>query len=67
MGIAGLVLAAAVLALNLLTFPTPPAEAGLVDVGPAIGLWYLAATILMSRSIPWLKDAARERHARPRT
>jgi hypothetical protein len=42
MGIAGLALAAAVLALNLSTFPTPPAEAGLVDVGPAIGLWYLA-------------------------
>ena len=64
MGFAGLVLAAAVLALNLSTFPTPPAEAGLVDVGPAIGLWYLAATILMWRSMPWLKERARERSSK---
>jgi hypothetical protein len=63
MGIAGLVLSAGVLGLNLFTFPTPPAEAGLVDVGPAIGLWYLVATILLWRSMSWVKDAARERHA----
>jgi hypothetical protein len=61
MGIAGLVLAAAVLGFNLFTFPIPPAEAGLLDVGPAIGLWYLVATILMWRSMSWLKDTARER------
>ncbi|MDH3198988.1 MAG: hypothetical protein OEO21_12195, partial [Candidatus Krumholzibacteria bacterium] len=61
MGIAGLFLGAAVAGLNLLTFPTPPAEAGLVDVGPAIGLWYLAATILMWRSISWVRDSAKER------
>jgi hypothetical protein len=34
---------------------------GLVDVGPAIGLWYLAGTILMLRSMRWVKDAARKR------
>jgi len=61
MGIAGLALALVLLAFNLVTFPTPPAEAGLVDVGPAIGLWYLLATILMWRSMPWLKSMARER------
>lgn len=65
MGIAGLALAAALLTLNLLTFPTPPAEAGLVDIGPAIGLWYLAGTILMWRSITWLKDTAREHYGQP--
>jgi hypothetical protein len=59
MGIAGVVLAAALLALNLGTFPTPPAEAGLVDVGPAVGLWYLAATILMWRATAWLKETLR--------
>ena len=52
MGIAGLALAAAVLGLNLVSF----------DVGPAIGLWYLVGTILMSRSISWVKDRAKERH-----
>jgi hypothetical protein len=64
MGIAGFVLAAALLALNLSTFPTPPAEAGLVDLGPAIGLWYLVATILMWRSMSWVKETATERQAR---
>lgn len=62
MGIAGLVLAAAVLGLNLFTFPIPPADAGLVDVGPAIGLWYLVGTILMWRSISWVRDTAKERY-----
>jgi hypothetical protein len=67
MGISGLVIASTLLAFNLGTFPTPPAEAGLVDVGPAIGLWYLAGTILMWRSMSWLKDSARMQHAQPRT
>jgi hypothetical protein len=67
MGIAGLVLAAAVLGFNLFTFPTPPAEAGLVDVGPAIGLWYLVGTILMWRSISWVKDTAKDVCGQPRT
>jgi hypothetical protein len=58
MGVSGIVLAAALLGLNLGTFPTPPAEAGLVDVGPLVGLWYLAATILMWRSLPWLAETA---------
>lgn len=66
MGLAGLALAAAVLALNLATFPTPPAEAGLVDVGPAIGLWYLAATILLGRSMSWVEERAGERYHQPR-
>jgi hypothetical protein len=39
--------------LNLSVFPTPPADGGLVDVGPLVGLWYFAATIQMWRSLPW--------------
>ena len=39
---AGLGVAAGVLimTLNVATFPTPPAEAGLFDAGPLVGLWY---------------------------
>jgi len=29
---------------------------GFFDPGPVIGLWYLAVTIQMSRSMRWAKD-----------
>jgi hypothetical protein len=50
-GIAGILIAVALLILNLWTFPTPPAAKNLVDLGPLIGIWYLAVTIMMIR---WL-------------
>jgi hypothetical protein len=36
---------AAGLVLNSATFPTPPAEGDLFDIGPFVGLWFAAATI----------------------
>lgn len=56
--VAGLVVAVAVLVLNLMVFPHPPAEVGLVDVGPLVGLWYLAVTIRTWRSLAWARQAA---------
>jgi hypothetical protein len=44
-GLTGLAVAVVMLVLNLATFPTPPANAGLFDMGPFVGLWYLAITI----------------------
>jgi hypothetical protein len=44
------------LVLNLLTFPVPPADAGSIDLGPLVGVWYLAVTIMIARSLKWLKD-----------
>ena len=41
----GIVLAATLAALNLATFPEPPASAGLVDIGPLVGLWYFTLSI----------------------
>jgi len=41
------------LVFNLSTFPTPPGDAGLIDFGPAVGLWYLAAALLVLRSLKW--------------
>lgn len=41
----GVLVAIAVMALNLATFPEPPSSAGLVDVGPLVGLWYSAVTV----------------------
>ncbi len=41
LGIYGAVVATGLLILNMATFPTPPAEAGLFDLGPYTGLWWL--------------------------
>lgn len=54
----GLVIAVGLLVLNLATFPVPPAESGLFDVGPLVGLWYLAVTVRMWRSLAWAAAAA---------
>lgn len=44
----GMLVGLLLLALNIATFPTPPAEAGLFDAGPFVGLWYvlLSARVL---------------------
>ena len=53
--LSGIALGLGLLILNLYTFPTPPANAGLLDLGPFIGLWYLAVSIQMWRSLGWAK------------
>jgi hypothetical protein len=50
-GISGATIAGLLLFLNLWTFPTPPASAGLFDAGPLVGTWYLAITIAGSRGL----------------
>jgi hypothetical protein len=52
----GIAIASALLVLNLLVFPEPPADAGSVDLGPLIGLWYLAVTIRMAMSLTWVRE-----------
>ena len=54
----GLLIGAGLILLNFWTFPSPPANAGLIDPGPVIGLWYLAVTIQMGRSVRWAKGQA---------
>jgi hypothetical protein len=54
LGTAGVLIAVALLILNLWTFPTTPAAKDLVDLGPLLGLWYLAATIM---TIRWLLNS----------
>ncbi len=53
-GISGIVLFSALLILNLVTFPHPPANVGLIDVGPFTGLWGLVVIIQSLRSIKWM-------------
>ena len=48
-GTAGAILAACALIFNLVTFPTAPAAAGLVDLGPLVGTWYGVSLLLLWR------------------
>lgn len=45
LGLFGILSGALFLGLNLYTFPTAPAEAGLFDAGPFMGLWMLVLFI----------------------
>lgn len=45
LGLAGILTAGVLLVLNLATFPTPPAEAGLFDAGPFVALWYVLLSV----------------------
>lgn len=54
----GCALAILLATLNFGTFPEPPTEAGLVDVGPIIGLWYLVVAIRIGSSLRWVDRSA---------
>lgn len=58
-GGSGIAIALALLSLNLCSFPVPPANAGLIDLGPAAGLWYLAVTLRTWQSLPWAQETLR--------
>lgn len=51
----GVVLALLLLGFNFFTFPVPPAEAGLIDFGPMVGLWYLVVAYQSLRSLDWVE------------
>ena len=55
-GALGVLVAAALLVLNIATFPIPPASAGSFDLGPVAGVWYLVVTVQIIRSLGWAKD-----------
>jgi len=48
-GALGLISGSGLLVLNLWTFPRPPAEAGLVDVGPLTAVWWILVVVLWAR------------------
>jgi hypothetical protein len=46
----GILTAAGLLAFNLWTFPKPPADSGLIDLGPATAVWWIAVIVQVSRA-----------------
>lgn len=57
----GILIAGALFAFNMATFPVPPANAGSIDLGPLIGLWFLVVTIQVFRSFGWADRALADR------
>ncbi len=49
-GLSGIIISGLLLIFNVATAPTPPGSAGLVDLGPLTGLWFLAVSIQMLRA-----------------
>jgi len=58
---AGGFIACALLVLNASTFPVPPGDAGLVDLGPFVGAWYLLSTLVILISARWIRNTVKER------
>ena len=53
LAVSGAAIAVALAVANLAVFPEPPADAGSIDLGPLIGLWYLIVTIRLAGSVHW--------------
>jgi hypothetical protein len=45
LAVPGVAIGTALLVLHVVTVPEPPSSAGLVDLGPLVGLWYTALTV----------------------
>lgn len=53
-GLPGCIIGITGLIFNLYTFPHNPGAKGLIDVGPLVGLWFLAVSIKVILSLKWL-------------
>ena len=52
----GITISVLLIVLNAIPFPVPPADAGLFDIGPVAGLWYLAVTVAIILNFKWVKE-----------
>lgn len=50
LAVPGLLIGGLLLIFNIATFPIPPANAGLFDPGPLVGLWYLVVYVRLGVS-----------------
>jgi hypothetical protein len=56
LSITGIIISVIMIILNAVSFPVPPADAGLIDLGPLIGLWYLVVTLLIIFNFKWVDE-----------
>ncbi len=42
--------------MKLITFPEPPAEAGLFDAGPLVALWFAIVLTQVARNLDWMGE-----------
>lgn len=47
--------------LKTFSFPVPPAEAGLFDVGPAVSVFFALVTIQVARNLRWMDGETAQR------
>ena len=52
----GIIISLLLIILNAIPFPVPPSDAGLFDMGPIVGLWYLIVTILIIINLKWVDE-----------
>ena len=57
LAVSGGAIAVALAIANLAVFPEPPGDAGSIDLGPLIGLWYLIVTVRLAMSADWAAHA----------
>lgn len=54
--ISGLLISVALIILNAISFPVPPSNAGLFDLGPIVGLWYFIITLMIIFRLKWVDE-----------
>jgi len=52
----GIIISLLLIIVNAISFPVPPADAGLFDAGPLVGLWYFVVTLLMAFNLKWVDE-----------
>lgn len=50
-GLIGILVGSATLIINLYTFPVPPRDAGSIDLGPFVGVWFFGLMVYFITSI----------------
>lgn len=64
LGFSGILIGAGIFVVNFLTFPMPPAESGLFDLGPVMGFWYLVVGIKTIFSLKWVDERLAQKYNR---